>query len=172
LLELSAGASVGGVVLGGVAAVLVWTVRMTNECRGSAWASAEASLSSQQIVDHMRNAMAVHEVAADGSWIEVRMPADGEVCRFSYEPSSEPRKGGRILFFPETGGTNRPPVVVAKGVFGASRRSEQPLFEVTGPNTVRVAYRVLAREWASARPAQVDIGVHLRNGTEGPCTIP
>ncbi len=91
------------------------------------------------------------------------MPPTGCVARFWYEQTSGPSYEGRLLY---TANVNDPGIqtnTVAQGVTKTMTPPARNVFERTGTNTLRVAYRITRPMAGDDFPAEVDVGVRLRN---------
>jgi hypothetical protein len=146
-----------------MAVVFIWAMKAAFESRQYAWAQSEAVASSQKLVAYMRNATDIHAIGLSGDWIELSMPPSGTVSRISYQnPSLEPG-AGVLAFVADTGDPLSPTNVVAEGVTKVMTFPVRNVFEKTGANSLRLAYRITRTTQRGTFSAEVDTGVRLRN---------
>ena len=166
LLELVISTALGALVMIGVLTLFVWALRTSAECRQYAWSQADAVKSSQKIITYLRNGVAVHAIDGSGNWVELSMPPTGTISRLSYDPSASP-DGGRLLFVANVGAASASTSTVATGVSKVMSLPVRNIFERSGTNTLRIAYRITRPMGDEVYPAEVDVGIMLRNG-QGP----
>ena len=163
MTEFVVAASLGTLVAAGMATAFIWSLKTAVECRQYAWAQTEGIQSSQRVLAFMRNAVAVTNIDVGGDWVELVTDTNSTVARFTYQnPSAKPGKG-QIIFRPDisksAGATN----VLVNGVTKVVSIPPRKVFEQTGADSLRVAYRITKPLKRGDYPAEVDIGVRLRN---------
>jgi prepilin-type N-terminal cleavage/methylation domain-containing protein len=163
LVEVMVASAVGLLVLGGVLSIFIWALGAAFECNQNAWVQADAVKSSQRILSYARNAMGVRAIDAAGTWVELSMPATGVVSRFSYVNPTAGEGDGRLIFVPDLAHPLAGTQLVATAVTEVMSQPSRNFFQQTGPQTLRVAYRVARRSRHRMCSAEVDFGVRLRN---------
>ena len=88
------------------------------------------------------------------------MPPSNAVARFTYSNPGNTMGGGRMLFIASTALSTNATTVEAKGLSVIPGRK---IFDQPGTNSVRMAYRITKPASSGIYPADVDIGVRLRN---------
>lgn len=165
LAELLVAISASLIVMAGMMAAFIWTLKAVRECHQYAWAQTEAIQSSQRLVSYLRNAVAVTNLDIGGNWVEVSMPppGSGTVARLEYVNPSGVAGAGELRFISNIGNPLGPTNVVAYGVTKVMTMPVRNVFEPTGPDSLRIAYRITKPSESGQYPAEVDIGVRMRN---------
>ena len=162
LVELVVSTALGSLVMIGILTLFLWALRTASECRQYAWSQAEAVKSSQKIMTYLRNGMAIHNIDVSGNWVEISMPPTGRVSRVSYDASGV----GTLLFVADVYAPAASTTTVATGVSKVMGMPVRNVFERSGSNTLRVAYRITRPMGEDVYPAEVDVGLALRNYEE------
>lgn len=163
LVEVMVATTIGLVVMAGMMTAFIWVLHSTEQCRQYAWAQTEAIKSSQRVVSYLRNAMAINQVDSGGNWIMVATPPTGVVARLAYVNPSGLAGAGLLTLVPNVADSHSATNVFAHGITKVMTLPSRNIFEVTGSNSVRIAYRITKPAASGAYPAEVDVGVRLRN---------
>jgi len=163
MVEVMFATGIGSIAIVGMLMTVISVLQTVNRAQHYAWAQSEVNQSIQKIVTFARNAEAIAAIDESGYWVDLRLP-DGTTNRFEYIPSSGHNSGGGALRMTrqrpgEVGATH----LVAEGVTKVMTLPVRNVFHQTGPNTMRVAYRVTKPGSPRNCPAEVDVGVYLRN---------
>ena len=163
IVELMVASTVGLIVMAGIVSVFIWALRAAYDCGQDAAAQTEAVQSSQRIMSYARNAMAVSDIDAAGTWVELSMPPTGMVSRFSYTNPTTAAGDGRLTLVRDVDDPNSTSQVVATAVTEVMSPPSRNVFQQTGPRSLRIAYRVAQPGRARICSAEVDVGIRLRN---------
>jgi type II secretory pathway pseudopilin PulG len=163
LTEFVVAASLGTLVASGMATSFIWSLKTASECRQYAWAQTEGIKSSQRVLAYFRNAVAVTNIDAGGDWIEIVSDTNNTVARFTFQnPTTESGKG-KVIFVADVSDPTSPTNVIVDGVTKVISTPQRNVFEQTGPDSLRMAYRITKPLRSGEFPAEVDVGVRLRN---------
>ena len=162
LLEVLVASSLGVLVLAGTLSAFIWSMRAACKARQYAWAQTEATVSAGKLSHYIRNARAIDSIATNGNWVQLVMPG-GTTSKFSYVNSLELVGDGKLLFQSDISDPSSETNVVAKGTSKVMTLPVRNVFAQTGSNSLRIAYRITEPLTPGECPAEVDIGVRLRN---------
>ncbi|MCG3146578.1 MAG: hypothetical protein PCFJNLEI_00009 [Verrucomicrobiae bacterium] len=161
LVEVMVAATVSLLALSALMTSFIWMMRVVQKSNQYAAVQHEANRSSQSVQRYIRNAVAIDAVDVSGNWVRVRMPS-GKVSQFSYISDPTASGLGRLTFLSDvstTAATN----IVAVGLSKVMTVPTRNVFEKTGANTLRVAYRISKPYRGTDCAAEVDTGIRLRN---------
>jgi hypothetical protein len=153
----------GTLVTAGMLTVFIWSLRTASECRQYAWAQTEAIKTSQRIVSYLRNASVITNIDLSGNWVEVVTDTNGTIARISYDNPTAMAGEGRILLTADVSDPNSPTNILVHGVNKVMTLPVRNIFERTGDDSLRLAFRITKPLRGNAFPAEVDVGVRLRN---------
>lgn len=140
LLEVIIASAVALLVGASTMAIFLWCGSQFFLSSKIAWSQNEAMRSSGKIQAFIQNASSVIQYDTNkGTWVQFRFP-DGSIGKLIYSNKTDTLRDGR-LFLQRT---NNYTVVVARGLTEIMTDAgfTTPMFNVTGPNIVRVEYRV------------------------------
>lgn len=167
LAEVLVASSIATLVVAGVLTTFIWSISQAATCAKIAWSQNEAMNTSAKLTLYLRNASQILAVdATGGKWVQLKF-ANGATARLVYSNSVPLLRDGR-LFIQLTNGTQ---TIVARGLTEI-QQPEEFVFQKTGANSLRVAYRVSEPE---SNPNPADDGryaccslfrVCLRNASE------
>ena len=161
LLEMMFAVAVSSIVMAGVVTTFLWATRQAYRVRIQCWAQVETLKSSTRVIGHIRQAQAINDIDDTGNWVELYMP-DGTVCRFVYDNPTGRSGDGQMLYRASMLNTSEAKIV-AQGLSKVMSTPVRNVFEKTSDNTLRIAYRVTQPMEPVDIPAEIDIGVRLRN---------
>jgi prepilin-type N-terminal cleavage/methylation domain-containing protein len=161
MVELLFAVALSTLVMAGAATAFVWSLRVAAQCREYAWSQTEAIRSAQQIVSRIRNGTTITNMDLGGEWVEIVMPPAGRVARFTYSNPSGQVGDGRLVYIPDVSASST--VVVATGLTKVMTPPVRNIFERTGSDSLRMAYRITRPTDRGQYPSEIDIGVRLRN---------
>jgi len=167
LLEVLIASSLGILVLAGTLSAYIWALRTACESRQYAWAQTEATVSASKLTHYIRNARTIDRIATNGNWVQLVM-SGGITSKFSYVNSLETDGDGKLLFQPDISDPSSVTNIVAKGVSKVMTQPKTRNIFMKGTNSfysnsVHIAYRITEPLTPGECPAEVDIGVRLRN---------
>ncbi|MEI6085026.1 MAG: type II secretion system protein [Verrucomicrobiota bacterium] len=161
LVEMIVATAISLMIVASLLSGFVWMIRVAEKGNHYAVVQHEAARSAQLVTRYIRNAAAIDSVDTSGNWVRVKMP-NGKISQFSYIADTTASGLGRLTFFgdiTQTASTN----VVAAGLTKVMTYPVRNIFEKTGANTLRVAYRVSQPIRGTDCAAEVDTGIRLRN---------
>jgi len=91
------------------------------------------------------------------------MPQSGVVSRLAYENPGGNDGDGQLVFVRNILDPSSQTNVVAKGLTRVTSTTPRNIFEQTGPDTLRIAYRITKPSTGGQYPSEVDMGIRLRN---------
>lgn len=97
-----------------------------------------------------------------GQWVELER-ADGSISRLEYKNPTGVSGAGRMILIPDVTNTNAITNIVAQGLTEVMTLPARNVFHQTSDNTLRLAYRVTKPMSPGNVPAEIDVGVCLRN---------
>jgi prepilin-type N-terminal cleavage/methylation domain-containing protein len=167
LVEVLTSVSIGTIVLGALMTVFLWCSRQVDYASRVSWSHMEALESSRTILCYLRGAKQITAVDTnEWRWVEV-LQSNGTVGRLVYENPVQHQRDG-YMYLTNSAGKR---TIIARGMTEIMSDSfSVPIFRQTGPNALRVSYRVV--EPIAQRPGEirdhslgaiVDTGVCLRN---------
>lgn len=156
-IELVVVVSISVLVFAGMMSAFVWSMRTAEQCRQYAASQTSALKSYERLVSYMRNGVMVTNIDVNGDWVNVVMDTTGTVARFAYDST-----GAQLTFRANLVNSNVAAQVLATGVSKVTTTPLRDVFIQTGPNSLRVAYRV-SKSLSGNYPAEVDVGVRMRN---------
>ena len=162
LTEVMVASGIGAVVLTALLAAFTWTTRAAHVARQSVWAQSEVRMSAQKVVSYVRTACEITAIDQAGTWVELEMPSS-VTSRLAYVNPTEQQGMGQLLFVGDVSNTNAATNIVAKGLTEVMTLPPRNVFHQTGPDTLRIAYRVTKPASPGDAPSEIDVGVHLRN---------
>ena len=140
LLEVMIASAVALLVGAATVAVFLWSGSQFFLSSKIAWSQNEAMRSSGKILSFVQNASEIIQYDTNkGTWVQFRFP-DGTIGKLIYSNKTATLRDGRLYLQR----TNNYTVVVARGLTEIMTDAgfTTPMFNVTGPNIVRVEYRV------------------------------
>ena len=162
LVELTIASSISVFVLGTLMTVFLRTSRVTYLARQSIYGQTEVRQSAQKIIAYLRGGKNIANIDTAGRWVEIEMP-NGIISRFEYINPTEQIGGGQMAFVADISSSNAITKIVARGLTEVMTLPARNVFHQTSDNTLRLAYRVTKPMTPGDIPAEVDIGVYLRN---------
>jgi prepilin-type N-terminal cleavage/methylation domain-containing protein len=163
LVEIMIASAIMLFVFGGLTTVLLWMLRTTERANRYASVQAEARRSQQLISHYIRNGSGVAGIDLSGNWVRIRMPS-GHISQFRYVSDPTTAGLGYLEFLENISGAQAVTNIIARGMSKVMTLPVRNVFELTGSNTLRVAYRISAPHPNNGDgAAEVDSGIRLRN---------
>lgn len=163
LVEVMIALTISTIVMAAMLTAFVWVIKRTSECQQFGWAQTESVKVSQRLVAYLRNASVITNIDVGGDWIEVVMPTNNTISRISYVNTSGLPGAGRLVMVPNVASSSSPTNVLAYGLTKVMTLPTRNVFERSGPNALRIAFRITQPSESGQYPSEVDIGVRLRN---------
>ncbi len=178
LMELLIAMSISSLVMIAVLNVFIWGGRQAVIASKSGWSQQVALISSEKIAQYIRNAVAIIRIDLNDGQGDVSgrkycaltlLHPDGSTNTLAYINSEGIQRNGRMVLL-RNGSTNES--IIASGLTGYLDEEGYmpPIFQRSGTNTVRIAYRVSEPTKSGGRDvndenyaAYVRFGASLRN---------
>ncbi|NCD34180.1 MAG: prepilin-type N-terminal cleavage/methylation domain-containing protein [Spartobacteria bacterium] len=161
LVEMMFASAIGLMAIGTVWTVFLSTIKTASKAQQYAWAQSETLTASQRLASYIRNASSIESIDTSGNWVQIRMP-DGTVSRFEYVNITGEHGEGKMLFEKDiSAGTQE--TLVAEGLTKVMTHPARNVFSQSGANGLRIAFRITKPLSPGECPAEIDIGVRLRN---------
>jgi len=161
LVEMMMATAISTLVFGALMSSFLWMVRLADKGNRYASVQHEAARSAQLVSRYIRNAASISSVDVSGNWVRLEM-SNGKTSQFAYVTDTSASGQGRLTFVPDIG-TASTTNIVAQGLTKVMTLPTRNVFEKTGANTLRLAYRVSSPTRGSDCAAEVDTGIRLRN---------
>lgn len=162
LVEMMFASAIGLMVIGGIWSVYLATIKLTGHAQQYSWAQSETIVAEQRLASYIRKASAIESIDQSGNWVQVRMP-DGTVSRFAYENDTGENGEGSMVFIKDVVSNSSEETIVASGLTKVMSLPVRNVFTQTGDNNLRIAFRVTKPLSPGECPAEIDVGVRLRN---------
>ena len=161
LIEVMFASAIGLMVIGTIWSVYLTTIRTASTAQQYAWAQSETTHAGQSLASYIRNASGIDSIDESGNWVQIIMPS-GTISRFEYQNEVGLDGMGQMLFYRDVSLDNEE-TIVARGLTKVMSSPVRNVFSQTGDNCLRIAFRVTKPLSPGKCPAEIDLGVRLRN---------